>query len=79
MSNETSTKKDFYDRLVNLHNEIDMLNQDIKLLKEEFEDALPEEDFAEVNRVAKLDAQQKLGQAVGKAESFIEAVEELKG
>jgi regulator of replication initiation timing len=75
----SNTKKEYFDRLVNLHNEIDTLNQDIKQIKEDFEENLPEENFAEVNRVAKLEATQKLGQAVAKAEQFIEVVDELKG
>lgn len=77
MSNNTA-KKEFYGRLVNIHREIDLLTQDIKQVQEEFEEKLPEEKFSEVNRVAKLDATQKLGDAVFKAERFVEVVEELK-
>lgn len=77
MSNNTA-KKEFYGRLVNIHREIDLLTQDIKQIQEEFEEKLPEEKFSEVNRVAKLDATQKLGDAVFKAERFVEVVEELK-
>lgn len=78
MSNLTQTKE-FYNRLVNVHSEIAMLQDDIKQIKEEFEEKLPEENFADVNKVAKLDATQKLGQAVDKAEVFIETAGALKG
>lgn len=74
-----NTKKEFYNRLVNLHSEIDLLTQDLKAIKEEFEEALPDESYADVNKVAKLDATNKLGDAVFKAEHFVEVVEELKG
>lgn len=75
----SETKRKFYERLVNLHHEVNVLNQDLKALKEEFEEALPDEKFPDLNRVAKLDATNKLGDAVYKAELFIETAEEMKG
>lgn len=73
------TEKEFYQRLVSVHAEIALLTEDLKQIKEEFEEALPEVAFAPVSNIAKLDAQQKLGKAVDKAEKFIEKVDELKG
>lgn len=72
------TLKQAYQDLVAHHNEQELLSQTLKDFKTEFEEKFPEEDFAIVNRAAKLEAQQKLGQTVDKMNGFLTKVKELK-
>lgn len=69
--------KEMYNRLVNLHSEIDLLQQDLKAMKEEVEEALPKVSFTDLSAAAKLKAQNKLGEKVSKLNSFLELVESV--
>ena len=69
------TQKDLFNRFVNIYTEIDTLNDDIKQLGEEVKGHHPEIDLSNMKKVAKLKAEQKVGDGVAKANEFLEAVE----
>ena len=69
------TQKDLFNRFVNIYTEIDTLNDDIKQLGEEAKEHYPELDLSNMKKVAKLKAEQKVGDGVAKANEFLEAVE----
>lgn len=74
--NLTKTQE-YLARLVNLHSEIETLNQDLKQIKEEIEEELPEVKFADLNKVAKLKATQKLGETIVKYNEFVDLADSL--
>lgn len=78
MTDLTKTK-DYFNRLVNIHTEIDTLTQDLGQLKEEVQEKLPDVNFTDLSRAAKLQAQQKLGQTVDKMNSFVDLAEAVTG
>lgn len=78
MTDLTKTKA-YFDRLVNIHTEIDTLTQDLGQLKEEVKEKLPDVNFTDLSRAAKLQAQQKLGQTVDKMNSFVDLAEAVTG
>lgn len=69
------TQKDLFNRFVNIYTEIDTLNDDIKQLGEEVKEHYHELDLSNMKKVAKLKAEQKVGDGVAKANEFLEAVE----
>lgn len=69
------TQKDLFNRFVNIYIEIDTINDDIKQLGEEVKEHYPEIDLSNMKKVAKLKAEQKVGDGVAKANEFLEAVE----
>lgn len=69
------TQKGLFNRYVNIYTEIDTLNDDIKQLGEEVKEHYPELDLSNMKKVAKLKAEQKVGDGVAKANEFLEAVE----
>lgn len=74
-ANTKQTQKQYFDRFVALYGELDMLNQDIKQLTEEFKEDHGEADIVNLKKVAKLKAEMKVGDAVEKHNDFLEAVE----
>ena len=76
MSEQTKpTQKELFNRYVNIYTEIDTLNDDIKQLNEEVKEHYPDIDLSNMKKVAKLKAEQKVGDGVAKANEFLEAVE----
>lgn len=69
------TQQAYFDRFTALYGELDMLNQDIKHLTEEFKEVYPEDDVTNLKKVAKLKSEMKVGDAVTKSQDFLEAVE----
>ena len=69
--------KEYFERLKNIHNEIETLNQDLKQIKEEIEEELPDVKFADLNKVAKLKATQKLGETIVKYNEFVDLADSL--
>jgi len=74
--NLTKTQE-YLGRLVNLHSEIETLNQDLKQIKEEIEEELQDVKFADLNKVAKLKATQKLGETIVKYNEFVDLADSL--
>ena len=73
------TQKEFKARFVQLFREIDVLTEDVNQLKEDMKVDHPEADIANIVKMAKLEATQKLGEALAKAEKFANLVDEMQG
>lgn len=71
--------KEYLERLVNIHTEKLTLDEDLKSLKEEIEEKIPELNFTSLNKIASLKAKQKLGDTVSKMEEFKDLVDALNG
>lgn len=71
------TVKEYEQRFINLFTEIDLLNEDVAQLKEDLKNDHAEADLANIVKVAKLKAQQKLGEVLEKQKAFNAVVEEL--
>lgn len=71
--------KEYLERLVNIHTEKLTLDEDLKALKEEIEEKIPELNFTSLNKIASLKAKQKLGDTVSKMEEFKDLVDALNG
>jgi hypothetical protein len=72
------TPKKVLTDLVAIYREINLLSEDTKALIAEAKEVLPEDvDVAAINKLAKLIALAKEGEAVEKMKSFIELTEEL--
>ena len=74
--NLTKTQE-YLSRLVNIHSEIETLNQDLKQIKEEIEEEIPEVKWKDLNKVAKLKATQKLGETIVKYNEFVDLADSL--
>ena len=73
--NVKKTQQQYFDNFVNLYSELAMLTEDIKQLTEQFKEDYSESDIANLKKVAKLKAEQKVGDAIEKVEAFKEAVD----
>ena len=71
------TQQEMYQRFVNIYLEICTLNEDIKQLSEEVKENYPDADLVNMKKVAKMVAEQKVGESVIKANEFLEAVDEF--
>ena len=72
--NLTKTKE-ILEQLVRIHNEKNLLNEEIKDIKEVVDEELTEVKFADLNKIASLKAKQKLGETVSKLNEFLELEE----
>ena len=72
--NVKKTQQQYFDNFVNLYSELAMLTEDVKQLTEQFKEDY-ESDIANLKKVAKLKAEQKVGEAVEKVKAFKEAVD----
>jgi len=69
------TQKEYFNNFLSLYTEIATLNEDIKQLSESFKEDYAEADLANLKKVSKLKAEQKVGDSVAKVNEFLEAVE----
>ena len=69
------TQKEYFNNFLTLYTEIATLNEDIKQLSESFKEDYAEADLANLKKVSKLKAEQKVGDKVEEVNKFIEAVE----
>ena len=76
-TNVKPTQQELYQRFVNIYLEIYTLNEDIKQLSEEVKENYPDIDLVNMKKVAKMVAEQKVGESVIKANEFLEAVDEF--
>ena len=72
-----ATKKEFYERFVNLYREQQTLSEDVKALTEEAKEALGDDDLTLIKQVAKLTATGKVHESYEKCEKTIELIDEL--
>ena len=73
--NVKKTQQQYFDNFVNLYSELAMLTEDVKQLTEQFKEDYESADIANLKKVAKLKAEQKVGDAVTKSQDFLEAVD----
>ena len=78
MTTETNVKKtqqEYFNNFVNIYTELATLNEDIKQLSEEFKKYYVNVDLANLKKVSKIKAEQKLGESVERVTAFLEAVD----
>ena len=73
--NVKKTQQQYFDNFVALYGELSTINEDIKQLSESYKEDYADGDLANLKKVSKLVAEQKLGEALDKLESFKEAVD----
>lgn len=76
--NLTKTKE-ILEQLVRIHNEKNLLNEELKDIKEVVEKDLDGVSYADLNKIASLKAKQKLGETVSKLNEFLELEEAVSG
>ena len=64
------TQKEYFNNFLSLYTEIVTLNEDIKQLSESFKEDYAEADLANLKKVSKLKAEQKVGDKVDLADSL---------
>lgn len=74
--NLTKTKE-ILEQLVRIHNEKNLLDEELKDIKEVVDEELTEVKWNNLNKLAKLKSQQKLGETMLKMSEFSELVESL--
>lgn len=74
--NLTKTKE-ILEQLVRIHNEKNLLDEELKDIKEVVEQELTEVKFADLNKIASLKAKQKLGETISKMNDFTELADAL--
>ena len=71
--------KQLLERIISIHQEIDTLNEELKDIKTVVDEELPNIKFADLNKLGKLTATQKLGETVAKLNSFLDLEEAVNG
>ena len=74
--NLTKTKE-ILEQLVRIHNEKNLLDDELKDIKEVVDEELTEVKFADLNKIAALKAKQKLGETISKYNDFVDLSEAL--
>lgn len=74
---DVQTKKEYFERFVNLYREQQTLAEDVKALTEEVKESIGDEDLALLKQVAKLQATGKVNESYEKCEKTINLIEEL--
>lgn len=72
--NLTKTKE-LLEQLVRIHNEKNLLDEELKTIKEVVDEELDDVSFSDLNKIASLTAKQKLGETVSKLNTFLELEE----
>lgn len=74
--NLTKTKE-ILEQLVRIHNEKNLLDEELKDIKEVVDEELPEVSWSDLNKIGKLTATSKLGETVAKLNSFLTLNDDL--
>lgn len=74
--NLTKTKE-ILEQLVRIHSEKNLLDEELKDIKEVVEKELEEVKFADLNKIAALKAKQKLGETISKLNQFTDLADAL--
>ena len=74
--NLTRTKQ-ILEQLVRIHNEKNLLDEELKDIKEVVDEELTEVKFANLNKIASLKAKQKLGETISKMQDFTDLADAL--
>ena len=67
--------KEILEQLVRIHNEKNLLDGELKDIKEVVDQDLDGVSYADLNKIASLKAKQKLGETVSKLNEFLELEE----
>lgn len=71
--------KEILEQLVRIHNEKNLLDEELKDIKEVVEKELDGVSYADLNKIASLKAKQKLGETISKMNEFTELADALHG
>ena len=71
--------KEILEQLVRIHSEKNLLDEELKDIKEVVEQELTEVKFADLNKIASLKAKHKLGETISKYNEFTELADALHG
>ena len=71
--------KEILEQLVRIHNEKNLLDEELKDIKEVVDEEITEVKFADLNKIASLKAKQKLGETISKMQDFTELADALHG
>ena len=74
--NLTRTKQ-ILEQLVRIHNEKNLLDEELKDIKEAVEQELVGVSYSDLNKIASLKAKQKLGETISKYNDFVDLSEAL--
>ena len=69
--------KEILEQLVRIHNEKNLLDEELKDIKEVVEKELTEVNWTDLNKIASLKAKQKLGETISKYNDFVDLSEAL--
>lgn len=69
--------KEILEQLVRIHNEKNLLDEELKDIKEVVEQELDGVSYSDLNKIASLKAKQKLGETISKYNSFISLSDDL--
>ena len=69
--------KEILEQLVRIHSEKNLLDEELKDIKEVVEQELTEVKFADLNKIASLKAKQKLGETISKMNEFTDLADAL--
>ena len=71
--------KEILEQLFRIHNEKNLLDEELKDIKEVVEKELDGVSYADLNKIASLKAKQKLGETISKLQDFTELADALHG
>ena len=71
--------KEILEQLVRIHNEKNLLDEELKDIKETVEQELYVVSYADLNKIAALKAKQKLGETISKMQDFTDLADALNG
>ena len=71
--------KEILEQLVRIHNEKNLLDEELKDIKEVVEKELDNVSYADLNKIASLKAKQKLGETISKMQDFTDLADALHG
>ena len=69
--------KEILEQLVRIHNEKNLLDEELKDIKEVVEQELDGVSYAGLNKIASLKAKQKLGETISKMQDFTDLADAL--
>ena len=69
--------KEILEQLVRIHNEKNLLDEELKDIKEVVEKELDGVSYADLNKIASLKAKQKLGETISKMHEFTDLADAL--
>ena len=69
--------KEILEQLVRIHNEKNLLDEELKDIKEVVDEELDGVSYADLNKIASLKAKQMLGETISKYNDFVDLSEAL--